>query len=137
MKKILTLIISFIAVLSLCVAVDSIVNAEEQQESVMYFTYGRYYFTADLQGQVLTEDGNIWDYTQDVISDKPSYNSEPVIACFDDKGTPNDIYDDEIVSLVLDRETAIYDELETSLSEAFEVERNGNNIRISMLREVE
>ena len=137
MKKILTPVMSFIAILFLCVAVDSIVTAEEQQESVVYFTSGRYYFTADLQGQVLTEDGNIWGYTQDIISDEPSYHSEPVIACFDDMGTPNNIYDDEIISLVLDRETAIYDELETSLSEAFEIERNGNNIRISMLREVE
>ena len=94
MKKILTLVACFIAMLSLCIAVDSLVSVEEQAESVVYFTNGRYYFTADLQGQVLTDDGNIWDYTQDIISDEPSYHNEPVIVCFDYMGTPDDIYDD-------------------------------------------
>lgn len=51
---------------------------------------------------------------------------------FDDNETPDDI----ILGLVYDRETAIYDALETALSDEFEIERNDNNIRISILKEV-
>ena len=129
MKKILA--ISMLA-LSLCGC--GATTTEPDVEHIMYFQSGRYYFTADLQGQVVTNDGNVWEYTQDVISDKPSYHNEPVIAVLDDNGTPDDIYDDSVVSLVLDQETAIYDALEASLSESFELEREGNNIRIQALK---
>ena len=54
----------------------------------------------------------------------------PVYICFDDAGTPDTIYDDEVLGLVYDRETAIYDQLEDALSESFDIERNGNNIHI-------
>ena len=54
----------------------------------------------------------------------------PEYICFGDVGTPDNIYDDEVLGLIYDRETAIYDSLETSLSEVFAVERDGNNIRI-------
>ena len=47
-------------------------------------------------------------------------------------GTPDDIYDDEILGLVLDRETAIYDNLEEELSENFTVERDGNVLTIGL-----
>ena len=103
-------------------------------ESVMYITSGTYHITADLKGQVITSDGNVWDYSQTIISNKPSYHGEPVYVAFDDNGTPNDIYDDVILGLTLDRETEIYNELEASLSESFELERNGNNIRIQSLK---
>lgn len=99
-------------------------------EHTHYFQSGRYYFDADMQGQVVTDDGNVWGYTQDIISDKPSYHYEPVYAVFDDMGTPNNIYDDEIVGLVLDRETAIYDAIEEELSEDFSIDREGNTMRI-------
>lgn len=82
-------------------------------------------------GEVITEDGNAWGYSQDVISEKESYDNQPVFAVFDDNGTPDDIYDDEILGLTFDRETAIYDELEKALSESFAIERNGNRISIS------
>ena len=111
--------------------------AEPAIESTTYFTQGRYYFNADLLGEVVTEDGNVWGYTQDIISDEPSYHNEPVFVCFNDNGTPDDIYDDEIIGLVLDRETAIYDELELVLSESFELERDGNNIRIQSMKVVD
>ena len=51
-------------------------------------------------GEVITEDGNIWGYSQDIISEAPSYDDESVLAVFDDAGTPDNIYDDESVGLV-------------------------------------
>ena len=88
---------------------------------------GRYY----ISGEVITEDGNVWGYSQDIISERKSYDNEPVFALFDDNGTPENIYDDEIYGVVLDRETEIYDRLEAELSTSFAVERNGNIISIS------
>ena len=98
---------------------------------------GRYYITADLTGQVLTDDGNLWDYTQELIADAPSYHNEPIFVYFNTNNTPDDVTDDEIISVVLDRMTKIYDELEVSLSEAFELDRDGNNIRIQSLKPVQ
>lgn len=92
-----------------------------------YIVSGRYYTS----GEVITSDGNIWGYSQDIISEKESYDNEPVFAVFDDNGTPDDIYDDEIYGLVLDMETEIYDKLEVELSKSFTVEREGNNLHIA------
>ena len=94
-------------------------------EAKRYMTTGRYYDN----GSVITKDGNVWGYQTEIISDKESYDNEPVYVVFDDNGTET-IYDDAIIGLVLDMETAIYDALETKLSSAFEIERDGNNIRI-------
>lgn len=106
-------------------------NRNEQVDSSettskQYMTTGRYY----TDGSVITDDGNIWDYRTDIISEKQSYDNEPVYVCFDDNGTKNDIYDDVIIGVVLDVNTAIYDALETELSKGFELEREGNNIKI-------
>lgn len=103
-------------------------------EHTRYITSGTYYITAEKYDQVLTDDGNLWDYTQTIISGKPAYHNEPVYVVFDDNGTPDNIYDDEILGLVLDKETEIYNKLETALSDAFEVERSNNNIRIGTLK---
>ena len=92
-----------------------------------YIVSGRYYTS----GEVITSDGNIWGYSQDIISEKESYDNEPVFAVFDDNGTPDNIYDDEIYGLVLDMETEIYDKLEAELSKSFTVEREGNNLHIA------
>lgn len=100
-----------------------------QAESTRYTAYGRYY----TDGTVITNDGNEWAYNTDSISDKAPYNAMPVWVGFDDNATPDDITDDEILGLVYDRNTAIYDQLEEELSEEFEVERNGNEIRIMTL----
>lgn len=105
---------------------EPVQQVEVQHES--YIVSGRYY----TGGTVITEDGNAWGYTQDIISEEPSYDNEPVYAVFDDNGTPDNIYDDTIRGLVLDKYTAIYDELETALSANFTVERNGNDLHISM-----
>ena len=67
-----------------------------EPESTMYIVSGHYYSV----GEVVTEDGNVWGYSQDIISDAPSYDNEPVNALFYDAGTPDYIYDDEIVGLV-------------------------------------
>ena len=96
-------------------------------EHQTYIMSGRYY----TNGELFTEDGNAWDFSQDIISEKPSYDNEPVFALIDDMGTGNK-FDDEVLGLVLDVETAIYDELEIALSEDFNIERNGNNLHISM-----
>ena len=91
-----------------------------------YTAYGRYY----TNGTVITEDGNEWDYATDLISDKTPTDAMPIWAGFDDNGTPDNIEDDVILGLVYDRNTAIYDSLETVLSDKFILERNGNNINI-------
>lgn len=88
---------------------------------------GRYYTC----GEVITDDGHAWEYSQDIISEMESYDHEPVFALIDDNGTPDYIQDDEVYGLVLDRETEIYDELEAALSDNFVVDRNGNILSIS------
>lgn len=136
MKKAIAFSLALLALTGCGNKATKTIETESAVESVVYFQYGRYHINADLQGQVLTEDGNIWGYTQDVISDNPAYHNEPVVAVFDDNGTPDDIYDDIILGLMLDRETAIYDKLEMAFSENgnFTVERDGNNIRIGVLK---
>jgi hypothetical protein len=95
-------------------------------ESTRYTAYGRYY----TDGTVITNDGNEWGYSTDTISDKTPTDGMPVWVGFDDNGTPNEITDDIILGLVYDRNTAIYDALETTLSDEFVLEREGNNIKI-------
>jgi hypothetical protein len=99
-------------------------------ESQQYTAYGRYY----LDGTVITNDCNEWEYSTDTISDKTPTDAMPVWIGFDDNGTPADITDDIILGLVYDRNTAIYDQLEATLGESFEVERNGNNIHIGGIK---
>lgn len=114
---------------------ENLVAIEEvKHEPTNYITAGRYYFNADLQGQVVTSDGNVWEYTQDIISEEPSYHNEPVFVVFNDNGTPSNIYDDSILGLVLDRETAIYDALEAEFSndDNFTIKREGNVITIGL-----
>lgn len=94
-------------------------------ESKTYMVSGRYY-TA---GELYTDDGNVWEHYQDIISDKPAYDNQPVFALIDDMGTANQ-HDDEIVGLMFDVETAIYDELEMRLAEEFSVSREGNNLHL-------
>lgn len=57
-----------------------------------YTTTG-YYYT---NGEVITEDGNIWGYQQSSIYK----DGQPVEVIMNDAGTPNYIYDDEIVALI-------------------------------------
>lgn len=98
----------------------------EELVHTRYTAKGRYY----TNGTVITEDGNEWSYSTEAISDKPTYDGMPVDVGIDDNGTPDDISDDIILGLVWDINTSVYDELESELSDAFEIEREGNNIRI-------
>lgn len=89
MKKLL-----IIALATLCLTGCS---AKVETEAEMYIAPGHYYTS----GIVITLDGNTWEYSQDIISEAPSYDNEPVFALIYDARTPNYIYDDEIVGLVL------------------------------------
>lgn len=102
------------------------VTPQPKLEPKAYTTYGRYY----TDNTVITDDGNEWEYATDTISNKTPYNGMPVWVGFSDNGTPDDITDDIIIGLVYDHNTAIYDDLETALSDKFELERNDNNIHI-------
>ena len=101
-------------------------------ESQQYTAYGRYY----TDGTVITNktddgyDSMLWGYSTDIISDMKPYDGMPIWIAFDDNATPNNITDDIILGVVYDRNTAIYDDLETALSEEFTLERDGNNIHI-------
>ena len=109
---------------------DKLKTTEVSEVHTRYTAYGRYY----TDGIVITNDGNEWSYSTDTVSNKTPYNNMPVWIGFDDNGTPNDITDDVILGLVYDRETAIYDKLETALSDKFELERKDNNIRIQTIK---
>lgn len=123
MKKMLLLALAGAMSLSIgCSKAEPTPKAESQR----YTAYGRYY----TNGTVITNDGNEWSYSTDIISDKTPTDAMPVWVGFDDNGTPNNVEDDIILGLVYDRETAIYDALETALGDTFELERNGNNIKI-------
>ena len=124
MKKLLALVPAGITALTVgCTKAEA---PTPKLESVRYTAYGRYY----TNGTVITNDGNEWSYTTDTISDKTPTDAMPVWVAFEDNGTPDNIYDDIILGLVYDRNTAIYDALETALSDKFELERTNNNIYI-------
>ena len=97
-----------------------------------YVTQGYYY----AEGTVITNDGNIWDYHTDIISDKPSYDHQAVNVGFDDNGTPDNITDDIVLGLTWDVETSIYDRLEIALSDKFDLDREGNNIKINEMKQL-
>lgn len=119
-----------IATVLFCTALLSGCTKAEPQPHIRYTAYGRYY----TNGTVITNDGNEWAYNTDTISNKTPTNAMPIWIGFDDNGTPNNITDDIILGLVYDRETAIYDALEASLGDTFELERNENNIKIKEVR---
>ena len=125
-KKTIAAIIAASMLFSGCGCSTPITETTTPVEHTNYMVRGRYYTS----GELITQDGNAWSYDQTIISGQPSYDNEPVFAIFDDNGTPNNIYDDEILGLVRDVETAIYNELEVALSESFTLERDGNNIKI-------
>jgi hypothetical protein len=129
MKKILTVI------LILCTTFALIGCTTEKAEPQTYTAYGRYYTNIEVEGigiieGVITDDGNVWEYHTDTISDRTPSDAMPVWVGFNDNGTPADITDDIVLGLVYDLNTAIYDDLETALSDKFEVHRNKNNIQI-------
>lgn len=127
MKKLVTLALA--GAMALTVGCTTTEEPTSKSDPQRYTAYGRYY----TDGTVITNDGNEWGYTTETISEQTPYDNMPIWIGFDDNGTPNDIQDDIIVGIVYDRITAIYDELETALGDSFELERDGNNIRIMNL----
>ena len=67
-----------------------ITGCTKQIEPEMYIMSGHYY----ANGEIITEDGNIWYYTSESFDD-----SFPVNVLFDNNGTET-IYDDIIVGIV-------------------------------------
>lgn len=65
-------------------------GCQKQVEPEMYIVSGHYY--AD--GTIITEDGNIWGYTNETFDD-----NFPVNVLFDNNGTET-IYDDVIIGIV-------------------------------------
>jgi hypothetical protein len=114
------------AILILCALCTSGCAPKEPLIHTRYTANGRYY----TDGTVVTADGNEWTYSTDIISDKTPYDGMPVSIGFDDNGTADNITDDIVLGLVWDINTSVYDDLEDALSDAFELERDGNNIRI-------
>ena len=94
MKKLL-----IIALAALCLAGCS---PAVETEAEMYIVPGHYY----TDGYVVTMDGNVWQYSQDIISDASSYDNEPVFALMYDNHTPHYVYDDAVVSLVCNHDAA-------------------------------
>lgn len=128
MKKILATIL-----ISLCLVGCNSTESEPEPEHTRYtVNYCRYY----TDGTIITSDGMIWGYSTDTISDELPYDGMPVVMALDDNGTPDIIEDDIVLGLVYDRKTAIYDCLESELSEAFKLDRNENNIRIQSIKVV-
>ena len=80
MKKILALI-----GITICLS-----GCQKQIEPEMYIVAGHYY----ANGEIVTEDGNIWGYTSESFDD-----DFPVNVLFDNNGTET-IYDDVIVGIV-------------------------------------
>ena len=125
MKKLLALILVMGAFL-MSTGCTTTKEPTPKSEPQTYTAYGRYY----TDGTVITNDGDEWGYTADTISDLTPADNMPVWIAFNDNGTPDDITDDVILGLVYDRNTAIYDELAQALGDSFEIERDGNNIKI-------
>lgn len=129
----LTALVALCAVLVTVVVMRfQLVSAMPEDDSTQvvtherYIVYGRYY----LDGSFIDNNGDCWIFTTQSISDKEPYDNEPVYAVLDNNNTPDDITDDIILGMVEDINTAIYDTLEDELSQAFELERVENNIRI-------
>lgn len=80
MKKILALI-----GIAICLS-----GCQKKIEPEMYIMSGHYY----ANGEIITEDGNIWGYTSETFDD-----NFPVNVLFDNNGTET-IYDDVIVGIV-------------------------------------
>ena len=125
MKKLVSIVLASAMTLTVGCAPKA-EPATPKVESQKYTAYGRYY----TDGTIITNDGNIWGYSTDTISGRTPTDAMPIWVAFNDNGTPDNIYDDIVLGAVYDRNTAIYDDLESALSDSFELERDGNNIHI-------
>ena len=62
----------------------------ETKHDTSYHAYGIYYDG----GVIVTDDGNEWEIEPENVKD-----GTPIVVAFDDAGTPNNIYDDEILEI--------------------------------------
>lgn len=81
--------LAIIAIAALCLA--GCHSAQNETTSRLYTVSGWYYTC----GEVITEDGNTWGYDANGFE-----NEQVVLVVFDDMGTPDNIYDDEIIGLI-------------------------------------
>ena len=130
MKRV-TMMMMMVIIMAMMVGCGEQEPIEEIEVTVdpNYYTMtGRYYES----GRVVDEFGEEWCYEW-IDCEDTIYDGMPVKIVMSDSGTDL-LYDDEVLTLVYDRETAIYDELEASFSEVeeWEVTRDGNNIRIGI-----
>ena len=89
--------IAFSAIaLSVLLTGCSVNPTQPEVEHTRYVAQGKYYTL----GVCEDINGNIWEYSTDTISKLAVYDSMPVYICLDDAGTPDDIYDDEVLGLV-------------------------------------
>ena len=104
---------------------DEVVSIRPMESQRYYVEDCRYY----TMGYVHTPYGIYYDYQTDMVSDVKVYDGMPVWCGFDDNATPDNVYDDIVLGLVYDRETAIYDDLFETFSEVEEwtVTRTSNN----------
>ena len=138
MKKLaaLTLVVGAFLMTTGCTTQEEPTPKSEPQT---YTAYGRYNSNIEMSDGIYVEgittnDGNVWEYHADTVSSIPVYDGMPIWAGFSDNGTPDNIEDDIILGLVYDRNTAVYDDLETALGENFTIQRDGNNIKIGELK---
>lgn len=133
---VLNIVAVIIAVFVVIIGIDTFKGYNKAMEEHKNREYKQYMLSGYNDGGSawVDEEGEEWIYRTEEVSEVAVYDGMPVFLFFNDNGTPDDRYDDEIIGILYDRETAIYDELETSLSEAFELSREGNNIRISGMK---
>lgn len=126
-KRIAVFVALIIMVGALLIGCTKSTEPEVQPEPMARTMYGRYY---DTSACIITEDGHMWGCAFEKISGQTPYDNMPVWVAITDNGTPDEISDDRVLGCVLDRATSMVDELETTLSEHYNITREGNDIRI-------
>ena len=129
MKKVAIMMMLAMMTLVGCGAEQEYEPVEEvvEVEADYYTMFGRYYD----EGYVCDEFGEVWEFWWE--TDEEVYDGMPVKMIMSDSGTDL-LYDDEVLELVYDRETAIYDALEDELGEVdgWDITRDGNTIHIGI-----
>lgn len=134
MKKTILFALSMLGALAIGIVLgnklNTFINKPACNETVYtrYTQYGRFY----VDGTLITNDGNEWEYFTDTVSDITVYDNMPVWIAFDDNGTPDNVTDDIILGMVYDRTTACMDTIEMKLSDSFTLNRNGNTITVQV-----
>lgn len=143
MKKIFALLLALAMVLALTAcnsttteetAPAPVETVEEVEETVTekFPVYGCRYYPET--GEIVTADGEVFGVENPEILNYDGEAYEGIPVAIGVKGDPANVESWEILGVVYDRETAIYDELEAAFNEeldGYEVERTGNHITIN------